>query len=555
MDLHISNFKAISSFNYEKVKNFTILTGINSGGKSSFLHSLLMMKQSTMSNTPENPVILNGELINLGSFKDILHKNKLESKGSDYIEYKLTFTKESDSELMSSIEKMILNQLKNSLKIINFFKSVFSEQKIYDFSLENNKSTEKTQKLLKKSIENKISNLSIKYKFKYKNEKVIVHSLDIRIKMLDSPNEIFLTLNEHRNAKTYNVSTNSSIFYNDFKILQDSDTTNFEVMDQLKISSSQPWLLENVDSCKLNILFSNLRPSSNPLDLPGQSKKSSSYLKFGISNLLDNLLKITCFQFFDSISYIGPLREAPQSLYLKINDYDEEIGSKGENLINILVQNKEALIKVPKLENEKIFIKEMKFLDGLNYWLCEVFEMAEAINIKPYNDGKINQVLIKNRNGVEVPISAVGFGVSQVLPIIAEGLLLKENKVFIVEQPEIHLHPKLQSIIFDFLYALTFLKKKVIVETHSDHLINRMRLRIAEDEIQNESPLNENLGLFFVEDNNIKSINIDLLGVIQEWPKGFFDQSTFDNIALIKAQALKKRRILSDSTESRINHV
>lgn len=544
MDINISNFKAISTFDYKEVKNLTILTGVNSGGKSSFLHSLLMIKQSVLSENSENQVILNGNLINLGSFKDIIHRSTKDGKKRDYIKYKFKFTKENDDQLLSILEKNIFNQLKNSLRFLKFVGAIIVDENFYDFNFEQSKNNDKTQKLLKKSIENKISSLSIEYKFKYKKEKVVVHSLYLEIKFIDIEKSVFLELIEHRNAKTYNVSTNSPIFYNEFNMLSNIEKAKYVNMKPIELSTEHPWLLNEIDKCNLNISFSGLRPLTDPLNIPEKSKKSTSFLKFGISNSLENMLEITYSQFFDSISYIGPLREAPQSLYLKNNDYDEEIGSKGENLINILVQNKEKIIKVPKIINGKIVSDEMNFLEGLNYWLCEVFEMAEAINIKTYNDGKINQVIIKNKDGIEVPISAVGFGVSQVLPIIAEGLLLKEEKVLIVEQPEIHLHPKLQSLIFDFFYSLTSLNKKVIVETHSDHLINRMRLRIAQEELQEKSPLNENIGLFFVENNEIKLIDIDPLGIIQQWPKGFFDQSNFENIALIKAQALKKKKYL-----------
>ncbi|GAH93915.1 unnamed protein product, partial [marine sediment metagenome] len=87
-------------------------------------------------------------------------------------------------------------------------------------------------------------------------------------------------------------------------------------------------------------------------------------------------------------------------------------------------------------------------------------------------------LLDKNEN---VSIQDVGFGISQILPVFIESLRMKQDHTLILEQPEIHLHPNMQSKLADFLLSMAMSKKQFIIETHSEHLINRLCLRIAQD--------------------------------------------------------------------------
>ena len=118
----------------------------------------------------------------------------------------------------------------------------------------------------------------------------------------------------------------------------------------------------------------------------------------------------------------------------------------------------------------------------------------------------------------------VGFGISQVLPILVEGLTMHQGSMLILEQPEIHLHPKMQMDIADFLIMLAQQGKHLIIETHSDHIINRIVRRAVEN-----CSLRDMIGIYFVEkDNNgdsqLTKVLIDEDLGIDEAPKVFFDQ-------------------------------
>ena len=139
-------------------------------------------------------------------------------------------------------------------------------------------------------------------------------------------------------------------------------------------------------------------------------------------------------------------------------------------------------------------------------------------------------------------LTHVGVGVSQVLPIVVLCLLSPRGSILIFEQPELHLHPRVQSRLADFFLSMTLLGKQCVVETHSEHLINRLRQRTASapgDQISSQ------VMMYFVEMEDGRSrytpIPISPYGTIQNWPKGFFDEGEELATAILKA-GLSKRR-------------
>jgi predicted ATPase len=132
--------------------------------------------------------------------------------------------------------------------------------------------------------------------------------------------------------------------------------------------------------------------------------------------------------------------------------------------------------------------------------------------------------------------------VSQVLPILVLALLADPGSTLIFEQPELHLHPRVQTRLADFFVSLATLDKQCLVETHSEYLINRLRFlaAVAEDDNVSLSTL-----LYFVERDKAHShyrpIRINQFGVIDDWPSGFFDESEELAASILKAGAAKRR--------------
>src|SRR5208282_2117140 len=132
---------------------------------------------------------------------------------------------------------------------------------------------------------------------------------------------------------------------------------------------------------------------------------------------------------------------------------------------------------------------------------------------------------------------------SQVLPILVMSLLADRDTTLIFEQPELHLHPKVQTRLADFFLSIVLMGKQCLIETHSEYLINRLRYRAATEGDDNQ--VTNNLKVYFVEktteSSNFREVEVNEYGAILDWPQGFFDQSQDESEAILRAAALKKK--------------
>ena len=247
--------------------------------------------------------------------------------------------------------------------------------------------------------------------------------------------------------------------------------------------------------------------------------------------------------FFANLNYVGPSRLTPKDEYSAFGKINT-VGTEGENVAEVFYQLAEKTIPFFKIEEKdevESFVKtEDSFLNAVKYWICDRFKMCADIYSKKEADNYA--IYVKSLTGVESTIKHVGFGVSQVLPIIVEGLRIGFNETLVIEQPEIHLHPKVQSDLTDFFISLIKQDKKVILETHSDHLITRLRRRIAEDQ---DNQLDNKVLLTFVEvgkdDVLFKNISINDFGIMElPYPDDFIERTDIELKAILKAQ-MKKR--------------
>jgi predicted ATPase len=137
-------------------------------------------------------------------------------------------------------------------------------------------------------------------------------------------------------------------------------------------------------------------------------------------------------------------------------------------------------------------------------------------------------------------LADVGFGTSQLLPIIIEGLYAPEGALIVLEQPEIHLHPAAQAQLGDLLIDIAGQKKSLIVETHSEHLLGRIQTRIAEGDLKESD-----VAVYFFEPGpegtQIKQVTMNADGQFEGWPEGFFEEG-FEE-ALKHTEAMRQRRL------------
>lgn len=180
--------------------------------------------------------------------------------------------------------------------------------------------------------------------------------------------------------------------------------------------------------------------------------------------------------------------------------------------------------------------KSPRLEQQVNAWLGELMP-GVSISATYNPDTHSAQIKVDNyfTKGDATIAPNIGFGISYVLPIIVTGLIAKKGAICIIENPEAHLHPSAQSRIGGFLAMVANAGVKVVVETHSDHLINGVQIACAKKDI---SPSAVTINFFSQKEDlrqpDIESIGIKPNGELTNWPRGFFDQSQIDFAHLFK---------------------
>ncbi|MFZ1702890.1 MAG: AAA family ATPase [Saprospiraceae bacterium] len=348
-------------------------------------------------------------------------------------------------------------------------------------------------------------NLQIEIEFDYKNLQIIVSSFSVSI--ITDVKPAFIKF-DYKSDK-FNIETNVAVFSE--KLYGERD---YSIM-------------------KIN--YSSFIPTNYEILLNDGSIFNETPKLNGIKAIIKD--------FFAGLNYLGPLRNPPKDDY-SFYGKSISVGIDGSYVAETFCELAEKPITFHKIEESDEYVSYIKsedtFVNAVKYWLCERFKLCSDIYSKKVGDTYIIYVI--SLSGIKSTIKHVGFGISQVLPVIVEGLRIADNETFILEQPEIHLHPKVQSTLTDFLISLVEQGKKVIIETHSDHLITRLRRRIAEDQ---SNQLDNKVLLTFVEvgrkDVLFRNIAIDDFGVIElPYPEGFIERTDTELKAILKAQMNKR---------------
>lgn len=235
----------------------------------------------------------------------------------------------------------------------------------------------------------------------------------------------------------------------------------------------------------------------------------------------------------NKIHYVSADRIGPKNYYnnRSLNHF-ETVGSLGENTVNLLYHkqtetvNKTVLESYAKLFGEDIENLSTTIEDNTNYWLNKIFQGAK-VSVSSIKGEDLLKLRISSENNAEYfKPTNVGYGFSYSLPIIVAGLVAKPGEILIVENPEAHLHPFAQSIIAKFLSIISLNDVQVFIESHSDHILNGLRVAIHDNLIASKD-----LKVLYFDKNNVslfETIEVDSEGGIENWPTNFFDQATKD---------------------------
>jgi predicted ATPase len=220
----------------------------------------------------------------------------------------------------------------------------------------------------------------------------------------------------------------------------------------------------------------------------------------------------------DGLYYLGPLREYPSRDYLWSRSRPEGVGVKGGEAVSAIL----AMTADNKTQNLRRGTKHRPFQEIIAYWLKElgiihdfrVEEIAEGSN-------RWQARLVTRKGATQVLLTDVGFGVSQVLPVVTLLQYVPRGSTVILEQPEIHLHPSAQANLADVIInAAVHRGVQVIVESHSEHLLLRLQRRIAEEQIRSGD-----VALYFCDITDRGSVaerlQLDLFGKVENWPMNF----------------------------------
>lgn len=513
--LTVKNYKAFDHASIN-IRPITILLGANSVGKSSMIQLFLMLQQTGKAGLKsyKSALKLYGGYVNLGDPNNLFRKKRTELPLSFGFNLK---------------NKSVRDFLKNDY--FQAFKRVFSQLPIYyrlkgfaELQTEEIKSREEFSKyldavveVLSKSSTKDIFRTEINWFLRHRHELLIPtiskdnkkqfvdiydNLVDLSKKIKGEDFEIVYTLRLNKNN---NLELNSlTIKQNELLILE------LLCEDEFKIKSDVFKLNQN-EIAQLQKLFlpDNTIFNSFPqqvYDFKDEiSMKSSVILQ--IVNLFQNELRK---EFTDeNINYVSPLRAHPKRYYML---------DKAKLNLTLDTLDGDAIAEVIK--------DDRAITRNVNLWLEKFGVQVDVQGFK-----EVIHHLVVKQNNIDLDITDVGFGISQILPVIIQGFLSSNNSTTIIEQPEIHLHPKMQADLADLFIDIVQKNKgkKLIIETHSEYLLKRLRRRISEGKIKPEevsiclfNPQTENTGAY------IENLEIADKGFF-EWPIDFYGGDLLDD--------------------------
>ncbi|MCX0414540.1 DUF3696 domain-containing protein [Clostridium perfringens] len=461
--INISNFKAFNNMQKVKCKPITLIYGQNSAGKSSVLQSLLLLQQTMNEiNIDDTALITKGKLLDLGNYREMVHSHNTDNN----------IVLSSSFKIKKEFRFGLWRSLVDSVK----YESIFSCDKSNLISLE-------------------------KINLYYNGDK-----------------KPFITLKKSNSNDTYRMWTTT-------RSIRGAKPNNYIIENICKESSIIESIYEKLKTkhikySSMDKIYEILKNTAKYIVISVEGflisgvgiKKDyniNNHLK-DIKGLdLDDLLILTGINYkneLSSITYLGPLREYPERHYIFSGSSPISVGKSGKNMSDMLFRN-QSLIK------------------EVNDWLNK-FEINYNMKINKINDSEITDVysmrLIDTVSNISVSPLDVGFGISQILPIIVQSLISK-NSCICIEQPEIHIHPKLQTIFGSFLAECIKQDNQFIIETHSEHILLRLKRLIREGKLTNDD-----VCVIYVQraKNGSKCLELRLDedgDFIDEWPDGFFE--------------------------------
>ena len=239
----------------------------------------------------------------------------------------------------------------------------------------------------------------------------------------------------------------------------------------------------------------------------------------------------------DSIYYLGPLREYPRREYHWGGSSPNDVGQRGERTVDAIL----AATRDGETRSLGYRKRRKSFQEMIAHWLNEL-GLIHEFRLDEIEKGiNLYRAMAKtSTSSVPTALTDVGFGVSQVLPALVLLYYVPEGSTVLMEQPEIHLHPAVQSGLADVMLSVAEARNvQIIVESHSEHLMRRLQRRVAEETVSSKD-----VKLYFVSAVEGEAQASDLVlnewGEIKNWPEQFFGDEMGEIAAIAKASLRRK---------------
>lgn len=454
------NFRSFRDTTWLDLKPLTVLIGANNSGKSSLIAPLLLLKQTMASSDPDTALLTNGDLLNLGTFPDVVHRRK-------------------PSEVVFGLRW-----------------HVHPPPEKHD-----PRGTDPPG--------------AATFGFISQRE----HPSEAMLSRFD----VFDTyrrpmLSRRLKGGMYSVDRLP------VPARADADDTSIDTAAWEGVERDSPYHFvftpQAIHSAVMDAAAASEESGHGPGFLPAPRAERLRYYE-----AITNTVLAAVDGFLDQIHYVGPLRERVQRVYRISGEMPTDVGTRGENAPEIIYR----------------WRTDTRRLRALQSWL-QRFGFRERLISTPLDDYAFELKLQDRRTKSETALTDLGFGLSQVLPLIVQALHGEPRSMLIAEQPEIHLNPRLQSVLADLFVSAISRRRRVIVETHSEHFLLRLRRLIAEGKLDSDL-----VGLYYVEKSGLSSrvrhVMIDGRGHIdpEAWPKGFFEEALDQSLGLAEAQVERGR--------------
>lgn len=563
--IEIDNFKSYTEKQTIYFSDLSVLLGANSSGKSTALQALLVIKQTMECNSPDEELLLSGKYVALGDFDDVISDNSKEGFSftallgqTEMTENVLDndtfavswFFKRGTDGTSAILDKLNINFENISMEFrrdnngshilyINNRRSPYSaiinnlllsEYYIsYDEHL-NAKAAGLLNELLESLVGGKHTKIATDRpvalygisEFYYKLlDNLQNNPAEITISensdMIKSAQSIYDLIRGYGNALVPRYEAISRDFPKDLLVqllmLAIAKSQNEDILNNAMKSYAD--FLKKYDS-KIEDYLSKSSLGSNPFinfDRYEDKEDNLTQLKYSLDFYQDFHKNI-----ISKIFFVGPIRETPQGLYnIGFEAIPKYVGPTGAYFASVLLH-----------ENKKIknyilpggMIEKCTLSDALAAWMVHL-NIASAVSVDKKNSFGFS-VSIENMEQVKSDIMNVGIGTSQVLPVLISVLLSEPNEILVFEQPELHLHPYSQSRLADMFTEFCKHGRKVLLETHSEYFLLRLRYHIVKEKYsQNATAVN-----FFHNEagTKVEKANISGFGNI-EYPVDFHDET------------------------------